>query len=182
MIGLQRALSSDELRREWKWYFGVGVALVLLGILALIAEVSATLASVIVYGAIVFVAGIAQIVGAFRAHGAGHVFLYLLLGVLDAIVGLILIGHPLLGALVLTLLLAIMFVVGGAFRLISALWLRFPHYGWAAFSGAVTVVLGLMLWDQFPTSALWFIGLAIGINFIFFGASLASMGLRLRTL
>ncbi|HVN69707.1 MAG TPA: DUF308 domain-containing protein [Candidatus Binatia bacterium] len=170
-----------EGKQNWGWYMALGIALIVVGFVAIGSDVvGATLASMIVLGALILVAGIAQIAGAFVARGAGNIILLLLVGILDIVVGWMLIQHPDVGALTTTLLLATLFVVGGAYRFVSALWLRFPNYGWAAFGGAVTFVLGLMLWNQWPTSALWFIGFAVGLNFIFAGVAWASLALRLK--
>ncbi|MEO9170891.1 MAG: HdeD family acid-resistance protein [Candidatus Baltobacteraceae bacterium] len=172
--------AGDGVRKYWTWFLAIGICLLALGILAIALEFYATIATVAALGAIVAIAGIAQIVGAFRAHGAGHMFLYLLAGVLDVIVGAILLSHPLAGALVVTLLLSAMFLVGGIFRFVSALIVRSPHYVWAAVSGIISIILGVLLWAQWPVSALWFIGFCIGLNFVFLGASWIALAARLR--
>src|SRR5689334_10781906 len=102
--------SIDTVRKHWGWFLTLGIALLVLGIVAILLNFVATIAGVALFGSIVAVAGILQIIGAFRAHGAGHVFLDLLVGVLDLVVGLIVLSHPLAGALVLTLLLATLFL------------------------------------------------------------------------
>jgi len=66
------------------------------------------------------------------------------------------------------------------FRFVSALWLRFPQYGMAAVSGVITFILGILLWAKWPSSALWFIGFAVGSNFIFVGLAWSSMALKLK--
>lgn len=172
--------SVTDARKLWGWYLTLGIVLIVVGLYAIWAEGMATMASVIVLGAVIFVAGIAQIIGAFMARGAGHVILLLLVGVLDIIVGLMLLEYPAAGALTITLLLAALFVFGGVFRFVSALWLQFPHYGWMAFSGIVSVILGVLLWAQWPYSAIWFIGFVVGLNFIFAGAAWSWMALKLR--
>lgn len=178
------AMAADSIRQakaHWGWYMAVGIALVVIGLLAILSETAATFATITVLGVLVFIAGIMQIAGAFMTRGAGHIILMLLVGILDLVVGLMLIQHPVAGALTVTLLLAALLVFGGIFRFISALWLQFPHYGVAALSGAVTFVLGLLLWFQWPFSALWFIGFAVGLNFIFAGVAWASLAWKLKT-
>jgi uncharacterized membrane protein HdeD (DUF308 family) len=168
--------------RQWGWYLALGILLILVGIYAIYAEGLATLASVFALGIVLLIAGIAQIVGAFMARGAGHVILLLLVGFLDIIVGFALLQHPAIGALAITLLLAALFLFGGIFRFVSALWLQFPNYGWVAASGVISFILGVLLWMQWPVSAFWFIGFAVGLNFIFAGIAWSSMALRLKTL
>ena len=174
------AQSLGEARKLWGWYLALGVALIVLGIYALWAETFATLASVIALGFVLIIAGFAQLIGAFMARGAGHVILLLLAGVLDIVVGLMLLQHPVAGALTITLLLAALLVFGGIFRLVSALWIQFPNYGWVAASGIISLILGVLLWTQWPISAFWFIGFVVGLNFIFAGIAWSSLGLKLK--
>jgi uncharacterized membrane protein HdeD (DUF308 family) len=177
-------IASDVIaaHRQWGWYLALGILLILVGIYAIYAEGLATLASVFAIGIVLLIAGIAQLVGAFMARGAGHIILTLLVGFLDIIVGFALLQHPTVGALVITLLLAALFLFGGIFRFVSALWLQFPNYGWVAASGVISFILGALLWMQWPISAFWFIGFAVGLNFIFAGIAWSSLGLKLRAL
>jgi uncharacterized membrane protein HdeD (DUF308 family) len=177
-------IASDVVaaHRQWGWYLALGILLILVGIYAIYAEGLATLASVFALGIVLLIAGVAQIVGAFMARGAGHVILLLLVGFLDIIVGFALLQHPAIGALAITLLLAALFLFGGLFRFVSALWLQFPNYGWVAASGVISFILGVLLWTQWPVSAFWFIGFAVGLNFIFAGIAWSSMALRLKAM
>jgi uncharacterized membrane protein HdeD (DUF308 family) len=78
--------------------------------------------------------------------------------------------------------LASFFVVTGLFRAIAAIMLKFPSWGWSAFSGVITVALGIMLLVQMPVSSLWFIGFAIGVDMVFEGAALIGFGTALRSI
>ncbi|MBV8196802.1 MAG: HdeD family acid-resistance protein [Candidatus Eremiobacteraeota bacterium] len=170
-----------EAHKEWGWYLALGIGLIALGVYAIYAMSAATFASVVLIGAIVMVSGIFQLAAAFVARGAGHVILMLLVGALDVFVGLMLVEHPGLGALVLTFFLAVLFVFSGLYRFVAALWLQFPYYGWVAFSGLVTFALGILLWMQWPISAFWFIGFAVGVNLIFAGAAWSSLAIKLKS-
>lgn len=169
-----------QARKDWGWYVALGILLILVGIYAIWAEGAATLASVFALGIVLLIAGIGQLVAAFMARGAGHMILMLLVGVLDIIVGLMLLEHPIGGALVVTLLLAALLVFGGVFRFISALWLQFPNYGWVAAGGVLSTILGILLWAQWPFSAIWFIGFVVGLNFIFAGITWTALGFKLK--
>lgn len=168
------------MKTTWGWFLALGILLIAVGVYAIMAGTATTLASVIAIGAVIFIAGIAQLVSAFMSRGAGHVILLLLVGVLDIIVGIMLMQHPGIGALTLTLFLAVLFVFGGIFRFTTALMLKFPHYTWSAISGVISVVLGILLWTQWPFSAAWFIGYAVGLNFIFAGFMWSTMAWKLR--
>ncbi|MBV8638180.1 MAG: DUF308 domain-containing protein [Candidatus Eremiobacteraeota bacterium] len=168
--------------KDWGWFMALGIALVVLGILAIVYESSATLASITALGIIILIAGIAQIVAVFQSRNAGHIILYLLFGALEIFVGFSLIRYPLAGTLTVTLLLSVYLVFAGIFRFVYALWAQFPQYGWAVFSGIISVILGVLLWMQWPFSALWFIGFAVGLSFIFAGIAWCGFAMKLRAL
>jgi uncharacterized membrane protein HdeD (DUF308 family) len=174
--------SVQQAHKTWGWYMALGIILVLVGAYAIYAGEAATIASVMVLGAVLLIAGVAQVIGAFMARGAGHVILALFVGALDIVVGLMVLQHPTLGALSITLLLAALLVFSGIYRFVAALWLQFPQYGWVALSGALSFVLGILLWMQWPVSATWFIGFVVGLNFIFAGVAWCGLALRLRTI
>jgi uncharacterized membrane protein HdeD (DUF308 family) len=172
--------SLSGARKEWGWFLTLGIALVALGVAAIVYESTATVASVVALGAIIFIAGIVQLFAAFQARGAGHVILYLLVGALELVVGFVLIAEPGAGALAVTLLLSVYFMFSGIFRIIYSLWMQFPLYGWAALSGLVALALGIMLYAQWPTSAYWFLGFAVGVNFILLGISWSALAFKLK--
>jgi uncharacterized membrane protein HdeD (DUF308 family) len=176
----QIAMDINAARKQWGWYLALGIVLILAGIVAIWAEGLATLTFVTALGFVLLVAGVAQIIGAFVARGVGQVILTLLVGALDIIVGLMLMEHPVAGALTITLLIAALLVFGGIFRFVSALVLRFPQHGWVAISGVIGVVLGILLWMQWPVSALWFLGFAVGVNLIFAGVAWSSFAFKLK--
>jgi uncharacterized membrane protein HdeD (DUF308 family) len=172
--------SVDQLRKQWGWFLALGIGLIVLGILAMMYTSRATIASVVGLGFILLVAGAVQTFAAFQARGAGHVILYLLLGALDIIVGVVLIESPAAGALAVTLVLAVYFMFSGVFRFVYSLWAQFPMYGWAALSGIVSVALGVLLLAQWPSSAFWFLGFAVGVNFILVGVSWSIVAFRIK--
>jgi uncharacterized membrane protein HdeD (DUF308 family) len=90
-------------------------------------------------------------------HHWSGLFLYLLSALLRGVTGYLLIRYPFAGEISLTLVLASFFIVGGTFQAIGAGALQFPRWGWAAYSGIVSVALGIMLLMQLPVSSLWFI-------------------------
>ena len=98
------------------------------------------------------------------------------------LIGLLIVTHPVAGALAWTRLFASFFTVIGLFRLVAAIWLRYPSWGWAVFDGIVTVVLGLLLWAGIPWSGLWFLGLALGIALILRGWSTVMFALAVRAI
>ena len=173
-----RALESPG--KRWAMFTAAGVLLVVLGILALGSMGIATLASVIVFGALLLIAGVATVLTAFAAHGWGGFTLHAALGILSAVVGFVLIVSPIAGAVALTLFLALYFLAGGLFRVISAVAQQFAGWGWAAATGVVSVALGAILFSQWPEASFWFLGLLLGIELILQGGSWLALGLAAR--
>lgn len=171
-----------EFRRNWGWLLALGIVLVVLGIIALADSVAVTVVSMFLFGWLLLIAGIIEAVQAFRHRRAGHLFLHALNAVLSIIVGLMLLRHPLAGALVMTLLLAVYFTVAGIFRIVAALAMRIRGWGWALADGIITLILGILVWTQWPVSGLWIIGLFIGIDLIITGWSEVMLALAARSL
>jgi uncharacterized membrane protein HdeD (DUF308 family) len=170
----------DEIHNSWGWFVALGVALIALGVACIVYNTTATEATVLVFGWLLLIGGVLALIEAFRTRTWSGFFLFLLSALLRGFTGYLLIRYPVAGETSLTLVLASFFVVGGVFRAVGAGTLQLPQWGWVAFSGLVSVALGVMLLVQLPTSSLWFIGLAIGIDFIFDGASFIALGAALR--
>jgi uncharacterized membrane protein HdeD (DUF308 family) len=171
-----------ELRRHWGWYLALGIALIILGIIALGNSLLATLASMLVLGWLLIIGGAIQIVQAFRTRDWGGFFLHLLAGILYVVVGVLAVVNPAVSALALTLLLASFFLVVGLFRIITALVMRFPSWGWALVNGIITLLLGILIWAEWPVSGLWVIGMFVGIEMILSGWSWVMLALAARRL
>jgi len=172
----------EELHRHWVLFFALGIILILLGGMGISASGLVTLASVVFFGWLLIIGGAAVAIHAFWAKRWSGFFLQLLSGVLYLIVGWILVTRPGIGALTLTLVLAISLVVQGAFRIGVALSTRMDGWGMLLVSGIITLVLGLMIWNEWPISGIWVIGLFVGIDLIFYGWWLVSLALSVRHL
>lgn len=166
----------EEIRNSWGWFLALGILFILLGAVCVIGDVTATFATVLVFGWMLLFSGIFGLVHAFRTHTWQGFLLSLLGALFRGFTGYLLIRYPLAGAVSLTLVLASFFIVSGLFRSIGAGMLQFPRWGWSVFSGVVSVVLGVMLLAQMPVSSVWFIGFAIGVDLIFDGVSLIGFG------
>jgi len=171
-----------EARSSWGWVLALGILLVLVGVVCIIGDVTATFVTVMAFGWLLLISGIVSLVQAFRMHSWHGFFLYLLSALLRGFTGFLLIRYPTAGAVAVTLIIASFFIVSGLFRAIGSGTIRFPNWGWAMFSGIVGVVLGCMLLAQMPLSSLWFIGFAIGVDMILEGTSLIGLATALRRL
>jgi uncharacterized membrane protein HdeD (DUF308 family) len=174
------AAGLDEIHDSWGWFVAFGIGLILLGAICLLSQVTATLITVLTIGWLLVMGGVFALIQAFRVRSWSGFFLYLLSALLRGFTGYLLIRYPLAGELSLTLVLASFFIVGGIFRAVGAGTLQFPQWGWSLFSGIVSVALGIMLLTKLPVVGLWFIGLAVGIDFILDGASFVALGAALR--
>jgi len=164
-------------RKRWKWYVGVGALLVLLGIVAIVAAFAVTLATVLLFGVLLLIAGVVQVVDALSSGRSQGFGIRLFAGILYAAVGGLIVVDPVKGAVGITVLLAAFFLVGGALKL--ALGLQ-AEFGWFVASGVLSLLLGLLIVFGLPEIGGWVIGLFLGIEFLFAGVSLISLGLAAR--
>ena len=170
--------------KNWCWFLGWGVLLVVLGVLALSFSVLTTMLSVILLGCIIFAAGVFVIMDAFSfwwGKGGGF-FLHLLIGILYLSVGFIMFKGPVGASISITFLLAVFYIMLGFLRIIYSLSLRMPQWGWGLFNGIVALVLGVLVLSQWPESSLFIIGLFIGIDLIVSGWTYIMAALAARSL
>ena len=174
-------LEADSIRHRWGWLLVLGISMVILGTIALFITPAATLGTVLVLGWLLVVSGIVEAIHSFSVRRWSGIFLHLIGGILGVLVGLLVVTHPVAGALAWTLLFASFFTVIGLFRLVAAIRLKFPNWGWAAFDGAVTLLLGLLLWIDWPGSGIWFLGFAVGISLLLRGWSYIMFAIAIRS-
>ena len=172
----------ESLRHRWGWLLALGIFMVVLGTIALFIMPAATIGTVLVLGWLLVISGVIEAVHAFRVRKWGGIFLHLIGGILGVLIGLLIVTHPVAGALAWTLLFASFFTVIGIFRLIAAIRLKFPNWGWAAFDGTITLLLGIILWVDWPWSGLWYLGLAVGVSLILRGWSYVMFALAVHNL
>src|SRR5215469_3916286 len=173
----------EHLQERRGWLLALGIIMIALGVFALGDTVAVTLVSVVFLGWLLIISAIVGAVHWLRGGEQRH-FLDLVIFVLDFVVGLILLSNPAGGALAITLVLAAFFMFGGLMRIFAALSSEAPHRVWALVDGGVSVLLGILLWVHWPSSALWFVGFAIGVGLIFRGWTwiMLAMSLRQRSL
>ncbi|WP_395846693.1 HdeD family acid-resistance protein [Cystobacter fuscus] len=164
----------------WGGPFVMGLLLSLLGIVALGAVVATSVASVIFFGSMLVVAGVFEIIHAFRVRKTGPFLMYLLGGVLSIVVGAMVLARPGSGLVAMTLLLAGYFFASGLFRGITSIVDRYAGWGWDFAYGIVSVVLGVIISSQMPTSTLWALGLVVGVEILSRGISIMAGALAVR--
>jgi uncharacterized membrane protein HdeD (DUF308 family) len=172
----------EVIRGNWGWILALGIILIVIGTIAVVMPLMASLASAVAFGALLALGGITQLIGAFWTRDWSGFFLSLLMGVLYLVLGVLFLRDPGDALLAMTLLLACVLMVGGLFRIIGSLMYRFPHWGWTLAGGVINLVLGLLIWQQWPAAALWVIGLFVGIDLIFTGWTWVMLALAVRNL
>ncbi|MEM1243202.1 MAG: HdeD family acid-resistance protein [Pseudomonadota bacterium] len=156
---------------NWGTLFILGILLVIVGILAIFSPLIATFISVFVFGWFLFAAGIVQIIYAFLNLKSDSFLLHLLAAILTLVIGILLLAYPTASLFALTVLIAALFFSIGIFRILVALIVRFQGWGWVLLNGLIAILLGVLIVLHLPTSALWVIGLFIGIDLLFAGFS-----------
>ena len=172
----------DALRGDWLWFVSLGIGLVVLGAIALSSMAIASLATAVALGVLILVSGAAETLGAFWCRAWSGFTLHLLSGLLSMVVGVMFLRAPVGALATLTLLVACFLIVGGAFKIVAATSCQFSAWGWPLASGLIDVILGIMIWQEWPASSFWVIGLFVGINLVFRGFNWVVLGLSLRTL
>jgi uncharacterized membrane protein HdeD (DUF308 family) len=169
-----------ELQQHRGWLLACGIISVIAGMAAIAYSVIATLVSVIFLAWLLIFVGVLEGAYAIRHRERGHLVLYILEALLAIVIGALLLQSPERGAIVLTLLLASYFVIAGILRIVGALALRLPHWGWLLANGVISLALGIFVWGGWPVTGLWVIGLFLGINMIFSGWARVMLALALR--
>ncbi len=172
---------SDVVKKGGGLIVGLGILTILLGMFAISAPLFAGVAIQYFVGAAIFVGGIFQTLHAFQGGGSRKPIFAFLSGVLAIICGCLMFAKPLLGLSVLTLFLIGYFVADGLVKIMFA----FKHkpesgWGWVLISGIITLLLGLMLWNNWPLSGAWAIGVLFGINLVFDGWAMIFTGSAVR--
>jgi uncharacterized membrane protein HdeD (DUF308 family) len=166
---------------NWKFLLFEGIVLAFLGLFALIFPFAMAVSFEILLGALLTVAGIVQ---GFRglSHWKERRSLPLLIGAAIALVaGILLLAFPLTGVLTLTLLLMLFFFLDGIAKIISSLQFRpLKGSGWLLFSGLVSLALAILIFTGLPTTAVWVLGIYLGVYFLFVGVSLITLSFYLK--
>ena len=161
----------------------LGVIAIIMGILCMLMPGLTGLSIVLFIGIFVLVAGIVRIIWAFQAESAGRRLPMFALGGLTVLCGILLVANPMFGAGVLTILLGIYFVLDGIIEIAAWSQMRPMHgSGWLLFSGIVSLVLGVIIWAQFPLSGPWAVGILLGINLFMTGLIMITSGSVVRSL
>jgi uncharacterized membrane protein HdeD (DUF308 family) len=160
-----------------------GIALVILGAIAIASSTVTTIGSVVVFGGILLAAGLAESIHSFRARRRDGVLLNVLSAVLYLVVGAMLLSSPLAGALSLTLVISAFLFAAGIIRFAYCVTHRAqPHWGWFLFGGIVDVALAILIAAGWPATGFWVIGLFVGIELMFYGFATIAVSFAIKNL
>jgi uncharacterized membrane protein HdeD (DUF308 family) len=171
----------EVLRESRVLFVGMGIALIILGAIAISSSLIATYATVLVFSMLLLLGAIFQVFTAFWGRRWRGFLLHLLAGVLYFIAGVFMIENPIAAAATLTLLVAACLLVGGILRIVLSVAERFDGWRWMLLNGVIALLLGVAIWRQWPLSGQWVIGLFVGIEILFSGLSWLMLGLAVRS-
>jgi uncharacterized membrane protein HdeD (DUF308 family) len=167
------------IRDNWHRFFWTGVLMCLCGGLAMMMPTLTTIAIKYLIGATFFVVGVSHLLQAFNLKTWSGVLFDVLSAVAFILGGVFLLADPLTGLLGITVLIALTLIFDGVFKIVSGLRLR-PNDGWLwiALAGVVSIILGVMIWNRLPSSAVTTVGFLTGIALLLSGLSYVVVGLR----
>jgi uncharacterized membrane protein HdeD (DUF308 family) len=179
-----KAAVATSLHEHWVFFLIEGIALLILGLVAIVLPPIATVAVEIIIGWVLLISGVVGLFTTFRMRSAPGFWWSLLSAILGIAAGIVLLRWPLSGVLSLTLILTVFFVIEGVTSVFFSLEHRREltgRWSWMLVSGIVDLVLAGIIFLGLPGTAAWAIGLLVGINMVFGGSALMAMALQART-
>jgi uncharacterized membrane protein HdeD (DUF308 family) len=171
-----------EMVHNWGWFLLFGIGLLVLGIVAIVRSVAATVVSMLFFGWLLLIGAGIEIVQTIMAGRETGMFQHLAAAVLFGVVGLLIVWRPVASAEILTLLMGAFFLVTGLFQIVAPVMSALPDWGWHTLNGIITVLLGFLVLAQWPVSGLWVIGMFVGIDLFFYGIAWIAVALHLRAM
>ena len=167
----------DEAKKNSGFLIFLGILTVIFGVVAIGSPLITGVAVSVFVGFLLLASGVAQIVHALKSKQWGTGFWGTVIGLLSVVAGLLMIFRPMVGLVTMTILLAIYFLVDGISEIIAAFKIKPDQgWGWLLFNGIVAVLLGIMIWRQWPVSGAWAIGILVGIHILITGWSMIILG------
>jgi uncharacterized membrane protein HdeD (DUF308 family) len=161
----------------------LSVVLIFFGVLAITLPMATSIGVVIVIGWLAVLDGVVQLVHAFQSKGVGHIGWKLLVALVYLVAGGYFIAHPVLATATFTLVLGIFLFAEGVADVVAYFATRKSGSSvWMLLDGAITLLLGFLIWSQWPVSSAWVIGTLVGISMIFTGTTRLMMSLAVRRL
>src|SRR6185437_10478769 len=179
-IGNLQSSVNAAVREHWKAFLIEGILLAILGLAAIVVPPLASLAVTILLGWLFLISGIAGLALTFWARKLPGFWWSLVSAVLAIVAGFILLTRPVQGTLTLTIVVGVYFVAEGVATIMYALEHRrelSQRWSWLLVAGLMDVIIAAIIIAGLPGSALWAVGLLVGINLLFGGATLIGVAL-----
>jgi uncharacterized membrane protein HdeD (DUF308 family) len=174
---------ASAIHEHWVLFLIEGIVLVILGVIAILVPLIATLALTILVGWLFLISGIVGLVTTFWARHAPGFWWSLISAIIGILAGLALLVSPVVGALSLTLVLIAFFIIEGVASIMYAVDHRRQltgSWGWMLVSGIIDIILAGIILAGLPETAVWALGLLVGINMLFGGGAMIAMALAAR--
>ena len=178
---VMREAMRETVKRHSLLYLIQGGLMVLAGVVALVYPLLSSLAVVVLLGWLLIISGVVQGISLIGTRNVPHFWLQLLSIVLSVIIGLMFLRNPGEGLFTLTMLLIVFFMVEGISKVIFALTIRpFPNWVWVLASGLIGISVAVFLWSSLPVTAIWLLGVLLGVLLISEGAALGYLAWQVR--
>jgi len=177
------AAVSATIHKHWTLFLVEGILLTVLGVLAILLPAVASLAATLIFGWILLLSGGMGLVTTIRARHAPGFGWSLLSALIGLVAGVLLLARPVLGTVSLTAVLIAFLMAEGVVSIFYATEHRkgfSAGWGWMLASGLLDLVLAVILLAGLPGTAVWALGVLLGVNMIVGGAALISMALQAR--
>ena len=182
-IHSQSSMASKVHRNEWIWFLIAGICLTIIGLVALSMPVVVSFGTELLIGSMLLVGGLIQLYHAFKERKINGFWFSAITSVLIIAMGGFMLAYPLVGMVTMTALITTYLIVVGIVKTIYGFQLKpLTGWGWMVFSGIVSFVLGIMLFYRLPVSALYILGLFVGVDLLIYGISEIGLALNWRRL
>jgi len=174
----------NQFKHNWGWFLVWGLLFTVVGVAAILAATFTTWISILILGGILLGTGVVILINSFHywwSKDSGFSWNFIT-GCLYAILGSLIILYPVIVANILALLIGCFFVVIGISRILYTQHYKLPGWGWNLFSGGLSLLLGILIVLQWPTTGEFILGLFIGIDLFFLGWSYIMLGFLARSI
>ncbi len=172
---------AADVHKATTWSIVLSVLMIAAGVLAIFVPVIAGVAVTALVGWLLVFSGLLHLAFAWRGGRAGAILWEILLGVVYGAIGFYLLASPVAGLASLTLAIAIYLLFEGALELALSFQLRpAPGSGWLLVDSIITLVLAVMIWSTWPSSAVWIVGTLVGISMFFSGITRLMLSMAVR--
>ena len=172
---------TDTLYAKWYLIMALGVVYILASAVALYSIVMSAVASVLIVGIMMLIAGVAQVINACQLKSWSKFFLWIAIGALYIFAGVATFENPVLASLLLTFMLGASLIISGMIRMTLGFSMKIgTPWVFVFLSGVITLLLGFVILAHWPVSSIYTLGFLLGLDLLFVGLSWIGMALRLR--